>query len=66
MSLYPPPTEMLAEIWTTIPDEFRRTGAVPDWALGNKQGEPTDCFLEGPSFDRDGNLYVTDIPFGRV
>ncbi len=66
MSLYPPPTEMPAEIWTTIPDEFRRTGAVPDWAMGNKQGEPTDCFLEGPSFDRDGNLYVTDIPFGRV
>ena len=25
-----------------------------------------DCFLEGPSFDRAGNLYVTDIPFGRV
>lgn len=22
------------------------------------------CFLEGPSFDRDGNLYVVDIPFG--
>ncbi|MBB5696610.1 SMP-30/gluconolactonase/LRE family protein, partial [Roseomonas pecuniae] len=25
-----------------------------------------DCFLEGPSFDRQGRLYVTDIPFGRV
>jgi len=23
-------------------------------------------FLEGPSFDEDGNLYVVDIPFGRV
>ena len=66
MSLYPPPVELPAEVWTTIPNEFRRTGEVPDWAMGNKQGEPTDCFLEGPSFDRDGNLYVTDIPFGRV
>ena len=66
MSLYPPPVELPAEVWTTIPDEFRRTGAVPDWAMGNKQGEPTDCFLEGPSFDRNGNLYVTDIPFGRI
>ena len=27
---------------------------------------PTDCFLEGPSFDRDGNLFVVDIPFGRI
>ncbi len=66
MSLYPPPTTMNADVWTTIPDEFRRTGEVPDWAMGNKQGEPTDCFLEGPSFDRDGHLYVTDIPFGRI
>jgi sugar lactone lactonase YvrE len=24
------------------------------------------CFLEGPAFDRAGNLYVTDIPFGRI
>ena len=29
-------------------------------------GAPTDCFLEGPSFDRDGNLFVCDIPFGRI
>ena len=25
-----------------------------------------DSFLEGPSFDRKGNLYCVDIPFGRV
>ena len=25
-----------------------------------------DSFLEGPSFDLEGNLYVVDIPFGRV
>lgn len=25
-----------------------------------------DSFLEGPSFDRAGNLYVVDIPYGRV
>jgi gluconolactonase len=29
-------------------------------------GAPTDSFLEGPSFDREGNLYVTDIPYGRI
>jgi gluconolactonase len=26
----------------------------------------TDCFIEGPSFDADGNLYIVDIPFGRI
>jgi gluconolactonase len=24
------------------------------------------CFLEGPVFDAQGNLYVVDIPFGRI
>ena len=66
MSLYPPPVEHPCEIWTSIPDRYRRTGEVPDWAMGNKQGQPCDCFLEGPSFDRNGDLYVTDIPFGRI
>jgi len=28
--------------------------------------ESADRFLEGPSFDADGNLYLVDIPFGRV
>jgi gluconolactonase len=26
----------------------------------------TDCFIEGPSFDASGNLYIVDIPFGRI
>ena len=29
-------------------------------------GRLLDSFLEGPSFDRDGNLYLVDIPFGRI
>lgn len=27
---------------------------------------PIHSFLEGPSFDRDGNLYVTNPPFGEI
>ena len=29
-------------------------------------GREVDSFLEGPVFDQVGNLYVTDIPFGRI
>lgn len=29
-------------------------------------GDPVDCSIEGPSFDKSGNLYVVDIPFGRI
>jgi len=52
-------------LFTRLPDRFRR--AVPSaWGDANRPGQPTDSFLEGPVFDRHGNLYVTDIPFGRI
>jgi gluconolactonase len=66
MSLYPPPEILQAEVWTTLPDRFRIRDTSPDWAAANKPGRMIDSFLEGPSFDRDGNLWVTDIPYGRV
>ncbi len=65
MSLYPPPTTLKAEVFTRMPDALRRPRRT-EWADFNKGGHPVDCFLEGPSFDRDGNLLVTDIPHGRV
>jgi len=54
------------EVFTRMPQRFRRTGERSDWADANRGGQPTDSFLEGPVFDRAGNLYVTDIPFGRI
>ena len=36
------------------------------WSNPNRQGAKVNQFLEGSSFDRKGNLYVTDIPFGRI
>jgi len=32
----------------------------------NQGGCLVDSFLEGPVFDEQGNLYVSDIPYGRV
>lgn len=54
------------ELFSSMPAEFRRTGILTPWAEANKGGRAIDCFLEGPCFDRDGSLYVTDIPFGRI
>jgi gluconolactonase len=54
-----------AEVFARLPDRFRRRRETP-WADANRGGEAIDSFLEGPSFDRDGNLWVTDIPHGRV
>jgi len=65
MSLYPPPTTIRAEVFSRMPDTLRRKIRT-EWADFNKPGQLVDCFLEGPSFDRDGSLLVTDIPHGRI
>lgn len=53
------------EVWSPMPEHFRKR-ARSDWADANRGGLITDSFLEGPVFDEVGNLYVTDIPWGRV
>lgn len=49
-----------------MPKHFRRTGVRSLWADVNQGGRLADSFLEGPVFDEQDNLFVTDIPFGRV
>ena len=51
--------------WSRMPEKFRKKRRST-WADANAAGQELESFLEGPSFDRAGNLYVTDIPFGRV
>lgn len=66
MTLYAPPKDLVSHIWTRVPDAYRKTGVEPEWARGNRPGQQVESFLEGPSFDRNGDLYVTDIPYGRI
>jgi gluconolactonase len=51
--------------FTSMPAKFRKKGRTA-WSDPNRGGAEVDSFLEGPSFDRNGNLYCVDIPFGRV
>ena len=66
MYLETPPRLIETTLFSAMPDKFRRKGVRTDWADANRPGVATDSFIEGPSFDRDGNLYVVDIPFGRI
>ena len=59
------PRVIEARVLTRLPDSFRRKQRT-EWSDANKPGHEVDCFLEGPTFDREGNLYVVDIPFGRI
>jgi gluconolactonase len=61
-----PPKLIATRVFSAMPDKFRRKGVATEWADANRPGHPTDCFIEGPSFDADGNLYIVDIPFGRI
>ena len=59
------PAVIDAKVLTRMPDALRRE-VRSEWADANKPGHVVDCFLEGPCFDRQGNLYITDIPHGRI
>ena len=65
MSYFPPPRRVETTVFARLPDRFRRPRPTA-WADANRAGKEIDSFLEGPAFDRQGRLYVTDIPFGRV
>jgi gluconolactonase len=66
MYLDTPPQLIKAEIFSAMPEHYRRKGVRSEWADANRSGQPIDCFIEGPSFDGYGNLYIVDIPFGRI
>lgn len=66
MNLFAPPEDIQAEAFASLPAEFRRQGKVPEWAVVNRGGQAIDSFLEGPTFDRAGNLYFVDIAWGRI
>ncbi len=60
-----PPMPVPSEVFASLPAEWRKP-RVTAWSKTNAGGRALESFLEGPSFDRDGNLWVVDIPNGRV
>jgi gluconolactonase len=59
--MFAAPPAVTAEIFTQVPESLRiRENPVMRFGVAR------DCFLEGPSFDRAGNLYCVDIYYGRI
>lgn len=54
-----------AEVFTSMPTKFRKRQRTK-WSDPNLQGREVECSIEGPSFDREGNLFIVDTPFGRI
>lgn len=63
--LFHPPQDIPTTVFARLPDALRIKGRSSGWAFG-KGHDDLHSFIEGPSFDRDGNLFVVDIPYGRI
>lgn len=64
--MYAAPPILQTTVFARIPDSLRINGRTNRWIDVQRGGAPTDCFLEGPSFDRAGNLYIVDAAWGRI
>lgn len=64
--MFEPPKIIETTVFARLPDKYRLTGKQTPWLKLQRRGENLHSFLEGPSFDRAGNLYVVDVPFGRI
>jgi gluconolactonase len=64
--MYGAPPELLAEVFAELPTAFRTASRPSRWAVQRHADPFMHSFLEGPSFDRQGRLYVVDIPRGRI
>ena len=60
-----PPSRMMS-IFASVPEKFHITNRPSSWIDVQLHGHPAPAFLEGPAFDAGGNLWVVDIPWGRL
>ena len=63
MTFYAPPPVIRTEVYATLPKKYRGSGKRSTWY---NRHPGIECFLEGPAFDRHGNLYFVDIPHGPI
>lgn len=65
MNFYPAPPVIEAKVWVSIPESLRCSGQPTEWRGGSALPF-SGIFLEGPTTDSQGSLFVTDVPYGRI
>ena len=60
------PLSLTTETAFELPAYLHESGAHNPWVEANLHGKDIHSFLEGPCFDSQANLWVADIPFGRI
>lgn len=70
--MFAAPPVVQTEIFAQLPAALRLDGKPSKWVEYRRKGQPVDkpevihSYLEGPAFDRDGNLWCVDIPYARI
>lgn len=63
--MYAAPPLLETEVFTALPERLHATRRESSWVAHRGAG-PLHSFLEGPSFDRNGNLFCVDVAHGRI
>jgi gluconolactonase len=58
--------QLTADQWTQLPDHLHHKGVPSPWAKMTRPGLQMHSFLEAAFFDEAGNLWLSDVPYGRV
>jgi gluconolactonase len=66
MMSFPTLQVVKTEVFARLPDKYLLKGRQSEWGNANRAGAHLECFFESPAFDRQGNLYLVDVPFGRI
>ena len=64
-AVFAPPPNIPTREFTRLPNALRIRDRENNWSRA-RGGGPLHSFLEGPSFDRNGNLYCVDVCHGRI
>ena len=64
MLMYPSPETITTEVFARLPESLYLTDRPSTWLAARHV--KMHSFLEGPSFDRDGNLWCVDLAHGRI
>lgn len=55
-----------AELFARLPTAFHYKGEPTEWVRVTRPGQRLHSFLESPCFDKEGRLWLVDVPYGRI
>lgn len=57
---------LIAEAFARLPEALHYKGEPTAWMRVTRPGQVLHSFLEGPCFDAEGQLWLVDVPCGRL